>query len=96
MMFEIAVFDGLQSGDHQRRQLLEFHDAAFFLLRAVQRGDAGGIEPRVVDRACRDPHRVTDATVPFDSAMPKRRAGWRPSTSTNERRAMMNRSPLDA
>ena len=50
MMLEVAILDGLQAGNEQRRQLFELDDAALLLFGAVQGGDARGIEARVVER----------------------------------------------
>jgi hypothetical protein len=48
---EVAVFHRLQAGDEELGDFLDAHDAALFLLLAVQRGDARRVEFRRLDRA---------------------------------------------
>lgn len=47
---EVAVLDRLQAGDQQLGHFFHAHQAAFFLLLPVQRGDARRIQPRTLER----------------------------------------------
>jgi O-antigen biosynthesis protein len=44
VVLEIAILHCLQARDEQGRQLFELDEAALFLLRAIQRGDARGVD----------------------------------------------------
>ena len=48
---EVAVLDRLQAGDQQLRHLLDADQAAFFLLLAIERGDARRIQARDLELA---------------------------------------------
>ena len=50
VLLEIAILHRLQAADQQRWQLLKLDHAALFLFGAVQRGDARGIEPDLIER----------------------------------------------
>ena len=50
VVLEVAVLHRLQAGDQQLGHFLQAHQAAFFLLLPVQRGDARRVQPRGLQR----------------------------------------------
>ena len=95
MMLEVAIFDRLRSCSRPAAQHCRVSRRAALPARRRTAWRCGG-SSRASSTATPRSTSVTDVTMPFASTTPKRRAGSRPSTSTNERRAITNRSPFDA